>query len=88
MRTEFDATVAAHARAHYTDDDAGRAQAREELYNLNASANGILEQNAYQVYENVISHRDRADDNARKLEKRNKELQGYKDARNGKPKDK
>ena len=48
----------------------------------------IITQQEYDNYKSEIDRRDSALAEARKLEKKNKEIQGWMDARKGKPKDK
>ena len=74
------------AIASYTSQGISEEEARKRIYNNNYQQHGLLSQQEYAAYESVMQNRDKADDDARKLEKRNKELQGYLDARSGKPK--
>ncbi len=70
----------------FTNDDSGRAAARQFIYDSQARSEGFITQKQFDDYTAVLKARDAADDAARKLEKRNKELQGYLDAKSGKPK--
>lgn len=71
----------------YARDDEGLARAMQEAKDEIAQSRGLITQRQFDDYESVLKARDKADDEAHQLEKRNKELQGYLDAKSGKPKE-
>ncbi|MCI9233271.1 MAG: hypothetical protein HFH08_01585 [Bacilli bacterium] len=70
----------------YSSDAAGEARAMREAMEEIAHERGLITEKQFNDYASVLKARDDADEAARKLEKRNKELQGYLDAKSGKPK--
>ena len=91
------------AERGYTNDAAGqaraleeaqqeytrrKAQAQEQAREQMKQEQSIITQQEYDNYKSEIDRRDSALAEARKLEKKNKEIQGWMDARKGKPKDK
>lgn len=79
---------AVHIQAErgYSNDTRGFARAVQEARDEFAINRGILTESQFNSYDTIYRKRDEADEAARKLEKRNKELQGYLDAKSGKPK--
>ncbi len=72
---------------HYADDEAGRARALQEARDEIATERGLITERQYADYDAIEKAEAEADSAAHKLEKRNKELQGYLDAKSGKPKE-
>lgn len=74
------------ASGQFANDAVGQAAARDFILGEQARSNGLISRREYDDYAVVQKARDDADSGVRKLEKRNKELQGYLDAKSGKPK--
>lgn len=70
---------------NYGNDETSHAKAMLEARNEIARERGMITQQEYTNYQIIQHSRDDADREARTLEKRNKELQGYLDSRGGRP---
>lgn len=70
----------------YANDQESQERAMQEAMAEIATERGLITERQYNDFASVRKARDDADEAARKLEKRNKELQGYLDAKSGKPK--